>query len=401
MYYISATMTAIGYGDISGHVGEGPHSKPEMGFVMLLEFFGILTLTYMVQYDDLGHDTDNHPTVTSFEFNESPCSEGESPSSEVPTEVPTEAPTEAPTAAPTEEPTEAPTEVPTAAPTESPTEPPTEAPTDAPTEPPTEVPTMGPTVGATDAPTEPPTEVPTDAPTDSPTQETTVGSGDCTGIQNTDNAWQTGATGNFQIVVPKDTSSWELTVTFNKPVNSIEAYQGVSENCAGVTCTFSNEQWNGVQQTGNTLTLTYQIQYDYAGEDPAEFPMVTSFTFADVAGCEGDNPPTQAPTVAPTAGPTEQPTAAPTNGPTDSPTNAPTDNPTEGTTQEPVDNGECTTSLTNYKEVIHKSLLFYEAQRSGDLPDDNRIEWRKDSALTDGDDVGVDLTGGYYDGNIS
>ena len=44
------------------------------------------------------------------------------------------------------------------------------------------------------------------------------------------------------------------------------------------------------------------------------------------------------------------------------------------------------------REVLEKSLLFYEAQRSGPLPSDNRIEWRGDSAL---DDVPV---GGYYDG---
>ncbi|MGF1537174.1 MAG: glycoside hydrolase family 9 protein [Elainellaceae cyanobacterium] len=51
----------------------------------------------------------------------------------------------------------------------------------------------------------------------------------------------------------------------------------------------------------------------------------------------------------------------------------------------------------NYGEALQKSLLFYEAQRSGPLPDDSRIEWRSDSALSDGADVGVDLTGGYYD----
>lgn len=50
-----------------------------------------------------------------------------------------------------------------------------------------------------------------------------------------------------------------------------------------------------------------------------------------------------------------------------------------------------------YGEALQKSLLFYEAQRSGALPDDNRIAWRGDSALKDGDDVDVDLTGGYYD----
>jgi len=51
----------------------------------------------------------------------------------------------------------------------------------------------------------------------------------------------------------------------------------------------------------------------------------------------------------------------------------------------------------NYGEALQKSLLFYEAQRSGDLPANNRINWRGDSALTDGADVGRDLTGGWYD----
>ena len=53
----------------------------------------------------------------------------------------------------------------------------------------------------------------------------------------------------------------------------------------------------------------------------------------------------------------------------------------------------------DYKAVIHASLLFYEAQRSGKLPADNRIHWRGDSMLDDGKDVGHDLTGGYFDGN--
>ena len=51
----------------------------------------------------------------------------------------------------------------------------------------------------------------------------------------------------------------------------------------------------------------------------------------------------------------------------------------------------------NYKDVLHKSLLFYEAQRSGHLPKSNRIPWRKNSMLDDGMAVGHDLSGGYYD----
>ena len=55
----------------------------------------------------------------------------------------------------------------------------------------------------------------------------------------------------------------------------------------------------------------------------------------------------------------------------------------------------------NYADAIAKSLLFYEAQRSGVLPPEQRVKWRKDSGMFDGEDNGVDLTGGYYDGSYS
>ena len=51
----------------------------------------------------------------------------------------------------------------------------------------------------------------------------------------------------------------------------------------------------------------------------------------------------------------------------------------------------------NYGEALQKSLFFYEAQQSGELPDWNRVSWRGDSAVADGSDVGKDLTGGWYD----
>jgi endoglucanase len=51
----------------------------------------------------------------------------------------------------------------------------------------------------------------------------------------------------------------------------------------------------------------------------------------------------------------------------------------------------------SYGEALQKSLFFYEAQVSGHKPATNRVSWRGDSALTDGSDVGLDLTGGWYD----
>ncbi|OUM64911.1 glycoside hydrolase family 9 protein, partial [Piromyces sp. E2] len=51
----------------------------------------------------------------------------------------------------------------------------------------------------------------------------------------------------------------------------------------------------------------------------------------------------------------------------------------------------------DYARHLELNFLFYEAQRSGPLPATNRIPWRSDSGLDHGADVGVDLTGGYYD----
>lgn len=51
------------------------------------------------------------------------------------------------------------------------------------------------------------------------------------------------------------------------------------------------------------------------------------------------------------------------------------------------------------ENLMGKAWLFYEAQRSGKLPPDNRIAWRGDSYEKDGSEhvPPVDLSGGWYD----
>ncbi|KAF3634251.1 Endoglucanase 11 [Capsicum annuum] len=51
----------------------------------------------------------------------------------------------------------------------------------------------------------------------------------------------------------------------------------------------------------------------------------------------------------------------------------------------------------DYADALQKSLLYFEAQRSGRLPYNQRVTWRDHSGLTDGLEEGVDLVGGYYD----
>ncbi|KAJ9560847.1 hypothetical protein OSB04_006007 [Centaurea solstitialis] len=55
------------------------------------------------------------------------------------------------------------------------------------------------------------------------------------------------------------------------------------------------------------------------------------------------------------------------------------------------------TTVHNYTDALTKSLLYFEAQRSGRLPYNQRVTWRDHSGLTDGLEQGVDLVGGYYD----
>ncbi|KAG6544948.1 hypothetical protein Mapa_013640 [Marchantia paleacea] len=50
-----------------------------------------------------------------------------------------------------------------------------------------------------------------------------------------------------------------------------------------------------------------------------------------------------------------------------------------------------------FGNALSLSLTFLNIQKSGKLPLDNPITWRSDSGMSDGSDVGLDLTGGLYD----
>lgn len=50
-----------------------------------------------------------------------------------------------------------------------------------------------------------------------------------------------------------------------------------------------------------------------------------------------------------------------------------------------------------WSNILGNSLYFYDIQRSGKLPADFRVSWRNDSVPNDGKDVGIDLSGGYFD----
>ncbi|KAK6158268.1 hypothetical protein DH2020_005582 [Rehmannia glutinosa] len=61
------------------------------------------------------------------------------------------------------------------------------------------------------------------------------------------------------------------------------------------------------------------------------------------------------------------------------------------------DNNQLCSSNSDYKDALSKGILFFEGQRSGKLPATQRVKWRADSALSDGNLENVNLSGGYYD----
>ena len=225
--------------------------------------------------------------------------------------------------------------------------------------------------------------------------------GKCESLFEQKDNWPDVRNGWLQFPVPEKTTKWKVDIVFDKAVNTINAWEGTKEKCvpSKKRCSFENEHWNKNNNAGSNLRLGVETRFGNTNTPPKFKKIIFKYCTADpcnkltekyIVECgddsgSGGGGATNAP-----------PTAEPTEGPTANPT---TSNPDE-TTDTSVDNGKCKTTFTNYKDVLHKSLLFYEAQRSGHLPADNRVPWRRDSFLTDGNDVGLDLTGGYNDGNI-
>lgn len=75
---------------------------------------------------------------------------------------------------------------------------------------------------------------------------------------------------------------------------------------------------------------------------------------------------------------------------------SPNETQIEATLQEPVITEESKGAF-NYLDALQKNWLFYMANRSGSMGEDNLVEWRSDSTMQDGSDVGKDLSGGYFD----
>ncbi|XP_022097093.1 uncharacterized protein LOC110982761 [Acanthaster planci] len=227
--------------------------------------------------------------------------------------------------------------------------------------------------------------------------------------------------GNFkgEIVIPirnEVSGGWLVELKFSEPVLNLQVYRAnvLSILDGGKTYLIKNKDYNADQLVGAVLREQFQASASNTPSFTARMigqpdcsitPTPTGATEVSTTISKAHTtetriePSTYRSTVPPTEPPTEPRTIQPVSEQTTFPVSEPS-TPALPTTAKATTTGVPLTPSSapyDYAEVIHKSILFYEAQRSGPLPANNRIPWRADSTVNDRGLNGEDLTGGWFD----
>merc|ERR1712123_415936 len=172
--------------------------------------------------------------------------------------------------------------------------------------------------------------------------------GACTNLDTT-SEWGDGLSADLHVAVDHDGHGWEILLTFDNSLSSIECWQGTVSTTDSKTFKIANSDED--ISSGSNIDLHLLLHFSTKPQLIAAY-----LDGSDVCGGGSANP-------------------------------------TTTTTTTTADNGYKPDHPPKYDygSVIEKSLIFFEAQRSGPLPDDNRVPWRSDSAMGD------EVLGGYYD----
>ncbi|XP_005111870.1 endoglucanase 4 [Aplysia californica] len=162
------------------------------------------------------------------------------------------------------------------------------------------------------------------------------------------NSWDSRFQGEFDFKVTKDIIGWMVKINFNKEVDAIDTQyaEAYHHSADGKEWVLVNKKDRPIFKAGDTMKLSFYGNYKGGKPAPDGSALlinmgVDSWKFNTAP--DHDN------------------------------------------------------SKYNYNDVLYKSILFYETQRSGKLPASNRIPYRGDSAMHDQGENGEDLTGGWYD----
>ncbi|XP_038057262.1 endoglucanase 4-like [Patiria miniata] len=232
-----------------------------------------------------------------------------------------------------------------------------------------------------------------------PAVSTPLGCRTCCSSAQITHEWPGNFNGEFILPIENEvTGGWEVELLFSEPVSNLQVYNALITDIlnGGTIYRLRNKNYNADLAAGTVNTQRFQASTTVT-------PSFTAHMVGQPECCQDD--PTSCQTSTTVSPPTTEPsTELPTELSSEPRTVPSTRLPITAHTTTAVKPVE-TTRVTqwtssapyDYAEVIHKSILFYEAQRSGPLPPDNRIHWRSDSTLNDMGINGEDLTGGWFD----
>ena len=194
--------------------------------------------------------------------------------------------------------------------------------------------------------------------------------------QDIPEAWNTGYKLNLEIAARETVDDWKIALTVPAGLTISEAY-GLQVSGQTGRVTLRGQSWNKNLAEGALAQGVLIVQ-----GSPASLLLVEEILSDSVLPAP-ENEMERTPSVS-----LPQPEANPTLSPFP-----------EQTT---IEVGQVQVPATPvqsfaYGEVLQKSLLFYEVNRSGELAPNHPIEWRGDATVNDGQDVGRDLSESYYD----
>lgn len=189
--------------------------------------------------------------------------------------------------------------------------------------------------------------------------------------------WGSGFKGEFTLQNNTGKTLTDWSISFDAPAFSIGNLWGGIVSQSGNTVTIQSDGWTETLAPGASVTFGFVAN----GTAPASLQNVSyapSFQDAPDTPADPGNPDPGDP------GPGD-----PGPGPSDP---LP---PSTGDGYATDDGGPF--GAPDYGAALNLSMQFYYAQYAGDLPDSFPLSWRGDATLTDGADVGRDLSGGWFD----
>ncbi|KAL4221552.1 hypothetical protein ACF0H5_019809 [Mactra antiquata] len=186
----------------------------------------------------------------------------------------------------------------------------------------------------------------------------------------------------IHIPITKDVQEWTLKFVFDRPIELLEIWTPYVEWHSTTEFFTHSRVGFRVLRAGKDLDIEFVVRY--AGND-----IIYGDYYFNVLSYAS----TTKTTISTITTPTTTSTSTASTSTTTSTASVPTT-----TSFNPYPNvGLSNQSRHNYSEALRLSTMFYDAQRSGRLPPNNPVPWRRDSGLNDSDN-GHDLTGGWYNG---